>query len=267
MHVPTRLPGRSPRSSSSRGASIERDLARLADGTLDPSSRERVQQLVAGSPELQARLREQRTAVAAARSVARLERAPLALRMEHRAFTVRCRRRASGLGVGLAGATGAIAWTFIGLGGGQAALTVAQAATIAARPATAVVAEPSDDDVTLPRLSGAGLPFPYWEDSFGWHATGTRTDRIDGQSLTTVFYRRGAQHIAYTIVAGDALSPVAGARIDVRAGTLLTTSTTGGRTVVTWQRQGHTCVLSGQDVPVSALVKLATWRDQGRIPF
>lgn len=248
-------------------ASTERDLARLADGTLAPADRERVQSRVAGSPELQARLREQRQAVAAARSVAQLERAPLALRMEHHTLTTRSRRRAPVLGLGLAGAAGAVVWTLVGLGGGQAALTVAQAATIAARPATALVAEPADDDVTLPRVNAGGLPFPYWEDRFGWHATGTRTDDLDGRTLTTVFYRRGAQHIAYTIVAGDALPPATDARAGMRAGTLLATSTTGGRLVVTWLRQGHTCVLSGRGVPASALIRLAAWRGHGRIPY
>ena len=260
-----RLPGRNSRASSS--AAIERDLTRLADGTLDPAERERVRQLVADSPELQATLREQRRAVAATRAVAQHERAPLGLRMEYDTPTAQTRRRASLLGLGLAGATGAIVWTFIGLGGGEAALTVAQAATIAARPATAVVAEPADDDVTLPRLNAGGLPFPYWEDRFGWHATGVRNDRLDGRSVTTVFYRRGAQHIAYTIVPGDALEPVAGARPVVRAGTLLAISTSRGRKVVTWLRQGHTCVLSARGVPTSALVKLAAWRGHGRIPY
>jgi hypothetical protein len=248
-------------------ASLERDLARLADGTLDPADRERVQRRVAASPELEARLREQRRAVAAARSVAQLERAPLALRMEHRVLTARGRRRAPVLGLGLAGAAGALVWTFVGLGGGQAALTVAEAATIAARPATAVVAKPPDDDVTLPRVRAAGLPFPYWEDRFGWRATGVRTDVVGGHTLTTVFYRRGTQHIAYTIVAGGALSPAAGAHTAVRAGTILTTSTTGGRQVVTWLRQGHTCVLSGRGVPVAAMAQLAAWRGHGRIPY
>ena len=260
MHLPRRHP-------HARRASLERDLARLADGTLNPTDRERVQRRVDGSAELQACLREQRKAVAAARSLAQLERAPLTLRIGHRALTAHPRRRAPMLGVGRAGATGAIVWMLVGLGGGQAALTVAQAATIAARPATAFVAEPPDDDVTLPRVAAAGLPFPYWEDRFGWHATGTRTDQVDGRSLTTVFYRRGAQRIAYTIVPGDALPPAAGARTAVRAGTLVTISTTGGRDVVTWLRHGHTCVLSGPGVPIDALVKLAAWRGHGRIPY
>jgi hypothetical protein len=248
-------------------ASLERDLARLADGTLDPADRQRVQRRVAASPELEARLHEQRRAVEAARSVAQLERAPLALRMEHRVLTGHARGRVPAIGLGLAGAAGALVWTFVGLGGGQAALTVAEAATIAARPATALVAEPPDDDVTLPRVRAAGLPFPYWEDRFGWHATGTRTDVVGGRKLTTVFYRRGTQHIAYTIVPGDALPPAADAHTDARARTILTTSTTGGRQVVTWLRLGHTCVLSGRGVPVAALAKLAAWRGHGRIPY
>ncbi|MBV9605521.1 MAG: hypothetical protein JO027_10455, partial [Solirubrobacterales bacterium] len=168
----------------------------------------------------------------------------------------------------LAGATGAVVWTLAALGGGQATLTVAQAATIAIRPATTTVAEPADDQVTLPGVRAGGLQFPYWEDHFGWHATGMRTDRVDGRHLTTVFYRRGAQRIAYTIVAGDELPPAMAARITVNAGTLLASSMTGGRPVVTWLRRGQTCVLSGaRGVPLAALVKLAGWRGGGRIPY
>src|SRR5690242_1077806 len=51
-------------------AALERDLAHLADGTLDPSRHRSVEQLVARSPELQARLDAQRRAVAATRSLA-----------------------------------------------------------------------------------------------------------------------------------------------------------------------------------------------------
>ena len=142
-----------------------------------------------------------------------------------------------------------------------------QAATIAARPATASVAEPpGDGEVTLPGVRAGDLPFPYWEDSFGWLATGTRTDQADGRSLTTVFYQRGTQRIAYTIVGGAMLPPAAGAQTIIRGGTILTRSTSGGRLIVTWIRGGHTCVLSGAGVPVAALLKLATWRGRGHIP-
>src|SRR5690349_3828326 len=186
---------------------LERDLTRLADGTLRGSRRDRIEQLVARSPELQARLYAQRRAVAATRSLAELEGAPAALHRRHRALIERRRRRrprcAPAIGLGL---TGAVLWTIAALAGGQAALTVAQAATIADRPATTVVAEPAaDDHVALPGVQAENMPFPYWEDRFGWHAAGARTDRMDGRLLTTVFYRRGAERIAYTIVAGNAL--------------------------------------------------------------
>jgi hypothetical protein len=259
------LPIRPPRSE----AALERDLARLADGTLRGPRRDRLEQLVARSPELQTRLDAQRRAVAATRSLARRERAPLALHTQYGALVRPQRRRAPAVGLGLAAAAGALVWTIAALGGGQAALTVAQAATIALRPATASVAEPaSDDHVALPGVQVDGMPFPYWEDRFGWHAAGERTDHIDGRQLTTVFYRHGAERIAYTIVSGNALGPVAAAHTTVRAGTLLADSWSGGRRIVTWLRQGHTCVLSGgRGVPLGALLKLAGWRSHGELPF
>jgi hypothetical protein len=33
-----------------------------------------------------------------------------------------------------------------------------------------------------------GVTFPYWEDRFAWRSTGARTDRLDGRTVTTVFY-------------------------------------------------------------------------------
>ena len=251
-----------------RSSALERDLARLADGTLDPSRRERLERLLSASPELQDQLRDQRRAVAAVRSLAHPERAPVTLRLDHRAPTARPRRRRTpGLRLVLAGAAGAAVWTLAGVVGGQAALSMAEAATIADRPATAAVVKPDDGQAALERLRAAGLPFPYWEDRFGWHAVGARTDLLDGRVLTTVFYRRGREVIAYTIVAGDALDPAPGARTAVRAGTRLTTVQTGDRRVVTWLRRGHTCVLSGRGVPLDALTALAGWRGGGRIPY
>lgn len=250
---------------------LERDLTRLADGTLGGSRRDRLEQLVARSPELQARLCAQRRAAAATRSLAELERAPVALHRRHQALIERSRGRrrprcVPAIGLGL---TGAVLWTIAALAGGQAALTVAQAATIADRPATTVVAEPAaDDHVALPGVQAENMPFPYWEDRFGWHAAGARTDRMDGRLLTTVFYGRGAERIAYTIVAGNALAPVAAARTTVRGGTVLAGSWSRGRPVVTWLRRGHTCVLSGgRGVSLAALIRLAGWRAHGEIPF
>jgi hypothetical protein len=127
------------------------------------------------------------------------------------------------------------------------------------------VAEPPHDNVTLPRLRAAGLPFPYWEDHFAWAAEGVRTDRLNGRRETTVFYRRAGQSLAYTIVSGKPLPRAAGARTLVRSGTKLVVYPKTG--VVTWLRRGHTCVLSSPGVPMQALLGLAVWRGSGRIPY
>jgi anti-sigma factor RsiW len=244
-------------------SAIERGLTRLADGTLDLDRRETLEQLVAGSPELRRRLREQRRAVVATRTIAQPERAPLSLRTGPSAAVRLPRRRPRPgrrpvLGLGLSGATAAVVATLVlaTLGGGQAGLTVAQAATIALKPPIATVREPAEDSVTLPGVRAAGLPFPYWEDR-DWRAIGMRRDRLDGRLLTTVFYRRGHETIAYTIVDGPPLPTGAQARAIVRAGTMIRTLPAGGASTVTWLRQGHSCVLSGTGVPLRALVELA----------
>jgi hypothetical protein len=255
-----RKPGRRPRAT-------ERDLARLADGTIEPRRREPVERFAAASGELQSRLREQRRAVDAVRAHTG-ERAPLALRLRRRALASTPGRRRSGLfGLGLTGALGALVWSLAALGGGQAALTVADAATLAARPATAIVPEPPDDSAMLPRLRAAGLPFPYWEDRFGWKATGVRDDDVDGRTLTTVFYRSRGRRIAYTIVSGTRLPAAPGADTVKRGGIVLHASTHNRRIIVTWLRRGQTCVLSGVDVPMSTLVRLAVWRSHGALPY
>ncbi len=148
-----RTPGPHPRAT-------ERDLARLADGTLAPARRDAVERSVAASDELQSRLRDQRRAIEAVRAHTR-ERAPLALRLRRRALTRVDRRGRSRLfALALTGAVGALVWALAALGGGQGGPTVADAATLAARPATAAVAEPPDGHATLPTLRAAGTPVP-----------------------------------------------------------------------------------------------------------
>jgi len=255
-----RKPGRRPRAT-------ERDLARLADGTIEPRRREPVERFAAASGELQSRLREQRRAVDAVRAHTG-ERAPLALRLRRRALASTPGRRRSGLfGLGLTGALGALVWSLAALGGGQAALTVADAATLAARPAVATVPEPPDNSAMLPRLRDAGLPFPYWEDRFGWKATGVRDDHVDGRTLTTVFYRRRGPRIAYTIVPGTRLPAAPEADTIKWGGIVLHASTDNRRLIVTWLRRGHTCVLSGADVRLDTLLRLAVWRSHGALPY
>jgi hypothetical protein len=206
--------------------------------------------------------------VAATRAIVERARAPLTLRMHRRTLPTSPRHRGPLFALGAVATAGALVWAVAVLGGSQAGLTVAQAATLVARPATMAVDEPPDEDVTLPRLRAAGIPFPYWEDHFDWSATGARTDRLGGRRETTVFYQRDGESIAYTIVSGGSLPSGPGARTLVRAGTAVAVEPTiRGAQLVTWLRRGHTCVLSGRGVPLDALLKLAAWRGRGRIPY
>ncbi|MGO9499936.1 MAG: hypothetical protein ACLQA5_24975 [Solirubrobacteraceae bacterium] len=253
---------------------LERHLARLADGTIEPVRVDDLERSVAASTELQARLDEQLWAVAAVRTLAS-QRAPATLRLRTRLLGGAARPRRSrfpgarvpALGLGLAGVLAVLVLVLAALGGSQVGLTVADAATLAVRPATGTVAEPPDDGTMLPHVRAAGLPFPYWEDRFGWVATGVRRDDVDGRLLTTVFYRRHGSHVVYTIVPGASLLAGHDVRTIRRGGLRIGTFTTGHRLLVMWLRRGHTCVLSGVDVPLDALVKLAAWRGHGTLPY
>jgi hypothetical protein len=164
-------------------------------------------------------------------------------------------------------AAAAIATPLALLATSAAAPSLADALAPARRPAAARVQPPPDGRVILPQVTGAGLAFPYWGDRFGWQATGIRWDRVHGRTLTTVLYVRGERSIAYTIVSGPPLSAPAAARIAIRGGTRLTSLSLAGRNVVTWMRRGHTCVLSGWNVPTNQLVALGAWRAHGAIPY
>jgi hypothetical protein len=250
---------------------VKRDLAPFADGSLRPRGRARVQRALAGSPELRAQLREQRCALAALRSL-RAESAPVALRVRvvaaDRRVPARRLRRLPRAGAALAASSLALALALVALGGSEAGPTVAAAAALGTRPPLAPVAPPRHDGhPPLLRLRAAGLPFPYWDDQFGWRAVGTRRDELGDRPVVTVFYADGARRVAYTIVAGLALPSSAGAWRTVRDHTLLQALSIGSRLVVTWQRRGHTCVLSAENVPIGTLLALAAWRAGGKLPY
>ena len=64
------------------------------------------------------------------------------------------------------------------------------------------------------------MPFPYWEERFGWRSTGARNDRIGGRAVTTVFYADGRGHrIGYAIVAGPRAPSISGGVVRWRNGT------------------------------------------------
>lgn len=263
------------------------DLARLADGTLPASRREEVMARVAADPALQRALDAQTTIAGA--SAAEHVRAPARLR-EAVATGERARRPARDSGAGAAGGVagrpsrrvGLPRWTLapalggaaaivlalvLVLGGGASGPSVADAAALGTEPPTQPAPAPLPATPTLLARQVEGVPFPNFRAKFGWGATGAREDAPDGRDAKTVFYRRGGERIAYTIVAGKALENPGDARVIRRGGVEYRAFASGGRTVVTWVRGGRTCVLSGADVPAAELLALASWRGKGSIPF
>jgi len=237
----------------------ERDLTALADGSLPASRRPRVERAVAASPELQADVAAQRRALVAL-AVAAEERAPSALRARlelardprpRAAFT---RRSWTAIPAAAAVAAAAVVLT---VGGGPGAPTVASAATLAFRAPVHPAGADAARSGTLRSPIVGGLTFPDWAREYGFKPAGTRTDRLGARTATTVFYDRGSQRIAYTIVSGGPLSRGTAMTESTRAGTRLWVSTSTGRAVVTWLRDGHTCVLSGNHALLSELQRLA----------
>ncbi len=148
-------------------------------------------------------------------------------------------------------------------GGGSPGPSLRQAAAPTLRAAT--LPAPPDSSANHARLAVAvdGVPFPYWEDRFGWRSTGTRSDRIDGRTVTTVFYSDAAgRRIGYAILAGTPAPRIDGGVVDWRGGVPYRLLTANGAAVVTWLRDGRLCVVSGRGVSSATLLKLASWSDR-----
>jgi hypothetical protein len=107
------------------------------------------------------------------------------------------------------------------------------------------------------------LVFPDWKAKFGWEAVGRRDDALSGRTVTTVFYRNpdGAR-LGYAVVSGNELDAQPPGREVTRNGKTYHVASAGERTVVTWNQQGHTCVIAAPaTVPSSRLVDLAASRN------
>jgi anti-sigma factor RsiW len=247
------------------------DLARLADGTLPPDRRAEVEARVAASPQLASLVERQGIALAGLRATADTG-APARLRshVERRAAgrTARTGRRPMVLGGALAGAAVvALALALVLPGGLSGGPSVADAAALAERPPTQPAPAGVPSTPQLLRAEADGVPFPNYAAKFGWTPVGARRDETGGRGATTVYYEKHGRRVAYTIVAGDALDRPADARSTRRGGVEYRRFRDDGRTVVTWEREGHTCVLSGEAVPPGELLALADWRGKGAIRF
>jgi hypothetical protein len=201
--------------------------------------------------------------------------APLSLRERIEADRARARSggtaRRRGLARVLVPAGGVIAAAIVAIvlaTGGGASTSVLATASLATKGA--VLPAPKEDGANkaLLQASNDGVPFPYWDD-IGWEASGARIDTINGRDAKTVFYDNAkGVRAAYTILGGDAIDPPEDAHTHEVNGTTLHTTERGGRRIVTWERQGKTCVLSAPlAVPEGKLLELAAWNGKGNVPF
>jgi hypothetical protein len=145
-------------------------------------------------------------------------------------------------------------------GGGSSSLSIHAASALTLSPATAPAPTDSLDHRAQLAAAVDGVAFPYWGDRFGWSSTGSRSDRVAGRAITTVFYSdaRG-RRIGYAIVAGAPAPRVSGGVTVWRGGTPYRLLAENGAAAVSWLRDGHLCVISGRGVDGATLLRLASW--------
>jgi anti-sigma factor RsiW len=240
------------------------DLAALADGTLAPEAREALLRRIDASSELADALLDQHDALIAIRATneeaapERLRAAVTAMaaqaesrrrRAPRRRFLARPRSLAFGASAGALAAAAAVLLT-----AGASGPSVAEAAQVALAPPRSPAPAVKADEKTLD-AGIDGVAYPYWADANGWRAVGSRTDAVDGRAVRTVVYQdAGGRRIGYAIAAGSPLSGADGTRMGA-----FTLVRAGGATIVTWRRDGHTCILAAKGVDARVLLKLAAW--------
>jgi hypothetical protein len=171
------------------------------------------------------------------------------------------------LRLGALAAAGAAAGAAVALalgGPGSAGLSLGEAAALTLRPAT--LPAPSEDHSRRGTLNAEveGVAFPYWQDRFHWRSSGARTDTAGGRHVRTVFYSDGHGHrVGYAIVYGQPAPKLPPGEVRWHEGTPYHLTTVGGTNVVTWQRNGHLCIVAGNGVAPAKLLTLASWDDVG----
>ena len=242
---------------------IDPRVAGLADGSLTGARREAVEAEVQASPQLRAELREQERAVRLVRATDAIV-APASLRASIDELTAPSggRRRASSrrqlrlFAPAMTVIAVIVVALVVGLHGSSAP-TVPQTARLAlAAATTGPPAERAGNHDLLAAHVGA-VTFPSYEATIGWKATGSRRDTLHGRRVMTVFYR--APHgtrVGYSIVSGKTLTALRGPAATV-GGVRYVFGHVGTAKLVTWWRDGHTCVIAGRTVGRRALLALA----------
>jgi hypothetical protein len=245
-----------------------RELVSLADGSLEGHPRAELEARLAASPDLRAAFERQRAGAAALRRLS-LD-APASLRTRIAAEAESTPRRAwrprFAVGGALAGVAAAATALVLVLSSGSDQPTVVEAARLAQRPTTAPVAVAPSNPKLL-AASVEGVPFPNLSKEFGWRPVGIRSDRLGDRDARTVLYKHDGKRIAYTIVSGDGIAAPSDASTTRRNDVTLHALGDRGRRVVTWWRDGRTCVLSASGVGDRELLALASWKGDGAVPF
>jgi anti-sigma factor RsiW len=247
------------------------ELAALADGTLPPERRGPLEARVAASPELRELLERQIRAVAATRGAAS-EPAPASLRtsVERTIGASAAGRRRSRLVPGLAFGGAVAAATAIVLAlvltGAPSGPTVADAARLTTSPPTGPAPARLADSRSKLAERVDGVVFPDLTRAYGWRPIGVRRDEVNGRAATAVYYEKGGRRIGYVILAGSALPSPSGAHVVNQRGVRYEALDVDGSPAVTWQRLGHTCVLTGA-TSRSELLTLASWHGGGTLRY
>lgn len=240
------------------------DISALADGSIAPNRRPQIERKIQASDELRSLFVRERVAAEVLRRARESDRASASLRRrlagDRRPRTASVRRPLGALAAGLSAAMVAAGATAVLILGGGAAVgpSVAQAANLAARgPASPAPGVSPRNPMALSQRVGR-VYFPNWSRTLGWSATGQRVDRIGAHRALTVYYTSPRQELAYTIVTVPALRQPR-AQVVVARGLRLRALSLAGLHIVTWRRDGRTCVLSSREVPLHQLELLAPW--------
>lgn len=239
------------------------ELSALADGSLDPGRRDAVEAWIRSSPDVSDLYERERFAVEMLQH-ANAERAPARLRVRVQAH-VPPRTRLVPRRAGFAALAGAIAAAAVVLAlvlpaGTPGARSVSQATLLSLRGASAPApaVDPAHPQARL-NVRLQAVYFPNYSPRLGWRAIGVRRDRLGGRPAVTVYYQRHNERVAYTVLGAPVL-PQPSAPVRYRNGVELRLLSVRGRSVVTWRRDGQTCVLTAAGVPTRALDQLAGWR-------
>lgn len=255
------MPERQPPHS---GDELEAELVLFVDGGLEPERTAAIEKLVASDSGLARTIALVRGGRDRLHAAAGATEAPFELRrrvddLAARPRRARLRLRPLALLAGTVAMAAVVVALALSASGPPGVGDVLEAAL---RPPVATVT-PSEGPLLDVKVDG--VRFPNYEEKFGWRATGRREGEVEGRLVRTVTYRKGGERIAYSIVAGDALEEPEGDDLEAE-GTRL--RRIGDANAVTWQREGHTCVMEGTPgVGLDTVAELAGWKAKGEIPF